>query len=89
MPAGAFIAPLLATRNELIGRVAPPGARTEAYTWPVTAFVGGIAIGAAFAGLLVEGPGHRTAFVVASGFAGIGALLVFVRRHTFATPLPA
>ena len=47
IPAGAFIAPLLATRNELIGWVAPPGARTEAYTWPVTAFVGGIAIGSA------------------------------------------
>ena len=50
IPAGAFIAPLLATRNELIGWVAPPGARTEAYTWPVTAFVGGIAIGSALAG---------------------------------------
>ena len=69
IPAGAFIAPLLATRNELIGRVAPPGARTEAYTWPVTAFVGGISLGSALAGLLVEGPGWRVAFVVASAFA--------------------
>ena len=59
IPAGAFIAPLLATRNELIGRVAPPGARTEAYTWPVTAFVGGISLGSALAGLLVEGPGWQ------------------------------
>ena len=50
LPAGMFIAPLLATRNELIGWVAPPGARTEAYTWPVTAFVGGIAIGSAHGG---------------------------------------
>ena len=87
IPAGAFIAPLLATRNELIGRVAPPGARTEAYTWPVTAFVGGISLGAALAGLLVEGPGWRVAFVVASGFAAVGALLVFVRRATFAAPV--
>ena len=89
IPAGAFIAPLLATRNELIGRVAPPGARTEAYTWPVTAFVGGISVGSAIAGLLVEGPGYRTAFVVASAFAALGALLVFVRRHTLAPPVPA
>ena len=87
IPAGAFIAPLLATRNELIGRVAPPGARTEAYTWPVTAFVGGISLGSALAGLLVEGPGWRVAFVVASGFAAVGALLVFVRRATFAAPV--
>jgi predicted MFS family arabinose efflux permease len=89
IPAGAFIAPLLATRNELIGRVAPPGARTEAYTWPVTAFVGGISLGSALAGLLVEGPGHSTAFVVAAAFAGLGALLVFVRRRTFVTAVPA
>jgi MFS family permease len=88
IPAGAFIAPLLATRNELIGRVAPAGARTEAYTWPVTAFVGGISLGSALAGLLVEGPGWSFAFVVASGFAAVGALLVFVRRSTFAAPAP-
>ena len=50
IPAGMFIAPLLATRNELIGWVAPAGSRTEAYTWPVTAFVGGIAIGSAHGG---------------------------------------
>ena len=66
IPAGVFIAPLLATRNELVGGVAPPGMRTEAYTWPMTAFVGGIAIGAALAGALVEGPGWRTAFLVAA-----------------------
>ena len=89
IPAGAFIAPLLATRNELIGRVAPPGARTEAYTWPVTAFVGGISIGSAIAGLLVEGPGWRVAFVVAACCAALGAALVFVRRRTFVTPVPA
>ena len=60
-----FVAPLLATRNELIGWVAPAGSRTEAYTWPVTAFVGGIAIGSALAGTLVEEASWRTAFVVA------------------------
>ena len=49
IPAGCCIAPLLATRNELVGGVAPPGMRTEAYTWPITAFVGGIAVGAALA----------------------------------------
>jgi MFS family permease len=89
IPAGAFIAPLLATRNELIGRVAPPGARTEAYTWPVTAFVGGISLGSALAGVIVEGPGWSTAFVVASGFAAVGAAFVFLRRSTFVAPVPA
>jgi MFS family permease len=54
----------------------------------VTAFVGGISIGSALAGLLVEGPGWRVAFVVAAGCAAVGALMVFVRRNTFVTPVP-
>ena len=37
IPAGVLIAPLIATRNEMAGLVAPEGARTEAYTWPLTA----------------------------------------------------
>ncbi|HEX6023007.1 MAG TPA: MFS transporter [Solirubrobacter sp.] len=82
LPAGCCIAPLLATRNELVGGVAPPGMRTEAYTWPITAFVGGIAVGAALAGALVEGPGWRVAFLVAAAFAALGALVAVVRRRT-------
>jgi MFS family permease len=82
IPAGMFIAPLLATRNELIGWVAPPGARTEAYTWPVTAFVGGIAIGSALAGGIVEASGWRLAFLVATAAAGIGALIAVACRNT-------
>jgi predicted MFS family arabinose efflux permease len=89
IPAGCCIAPLLATRNELVSEVAPPGMRTEAYTWPVTAFVGGIAVGAAFAGTVVEGPGWRIAFVVAAAFAAAGALVAVARRRSMvgvATP---
>jgi MFS family permease len=86
IPAGMFIAPLLATRNELVGWVAPAGARTEAYTWPVTAFVGGIAVGSALAGAIVEGPGWRTAFIVAGAVAAVGTLIVAVRRNTLTEP---
>jgi MFS family permease len=82
IPAGFCIAPLLATRNELVGGVAPAGMRTEAYTWPITSFVGGIAIGAALSGVLVEGPGWRTSFAVAAGFAAGGAVLAALRRKT-------
>ncbi len=52
VPAGIFIAPMIATRNELAGRVALAGTETEAYTWPLTALVGGIAFGAAASGAL-------------------------------------
>jgi MFS family permease len=86
IPAGVFIAPLLATRNELIGWVAPPDARTEAYTWPQTAFVGGIAVGAALAGGIVEASGPSPAFVVAAAVAGIGAVIAVARRRTIAPP---
>ena len=86
IPAGLFVAPLLATRNELIGWVAPEGARTEAYTWPVTAFVGGIAIGAAAAGVIVEAASWRTAFVAAALIAAVGTLIAFARRGTVAQP---
>jgi MFS family permease len=87
IPAGVFIAPLLATRNELIGWVAPPGSRTEAYTWPVTAFVGGIAIGSAMAGGIVEASGWRPAFLVAAGAAAVGTAVAFVRRGTLIPPV--
>lgn len=89
LPAGMFLAPLLATRNELVGRVTLAGARTEAYTWPVTAFVGGIAVGAALAGVLVEGPGWRVAFLVAAGCAAVGTVLAVARRHTLAPVVAA
>jgi MFS family permease len=87
IPAGIFIAPLLATRNELIGWVALEGSRTEAYTWPVTAFVGGIAIGSALAGTLVEQSSWRTAFLVAAAFAFVGTLVAVTRRGTVVRPV--
>jgi MFS family permease len=86
LPAGAFIAPLLATRNELIGWVAPPDARTEAYTWPQTGFVGGLAIGAAAAGGIVETAGPTPAFLVAAAIAALGAVIAVARRGTVSPP---
>lgn len=89
IPAGCCIAPLLATRYELVGGVAPPGMRTEAYTWPVTSFVGGIAGGAALAGALVEGPGWRTAFAIAAAFTAAGAALAVAWRSAVRPVAPA
>ncbi|MBE2317243.1 MFS transporter [Solirubrobacter sp. CPCC 204708] len=82
IPAGCAIAPLLATRNELVGGVAPPGMRTEAYTWPITSFVGGIAAGAALSGALVEGPGWQTAFLIAAAISATGTVAALIGRHT-------
>jgi MFS family permease len=86
IPGGMFVAPLLATRNELIGWVAPEGSRTEAYTWPVTAFVGGIAIGSAVAGTIVEQASWRTAFLIAAASAAVGTIVAVARRSTVVQP---
>jgi MFS family permease len=82
IPAGLPIAPLIATRNELAGNVAPAGAATEAYTWPLTAMVSGIALGAAAAGALADASGWRSAVAAAAGAAALGALVSVARRGT-------
>jgi len=89
IPAGVFIAPLLATRNELAGRVAPPGTETEAYTWPLTAIVAGIAAGAALGGVLVDEAGWRAAVGAAVASAAVGSALAVARRGTLHPPVEA
>ena len=84
LPAGMFIAPLIATRNELAGEVAPEGARTEAYTWPLTALVGGIALGAAAAGALADATSWQAAVLAAAVAAALGAAVSAGRRATLA-----
>ena len=55
--AGAPIAPLIATRNELISQVAPQGTGTEAFTWLMTALIAGLSLGTAVAGAVIESSG--------------------------------
>jgi predicted MFS family arabinose efflux permease len=88
--AGAPVAPLIASRNELVSAIAPRGAQTEAFTWPLTALVAGLSVGVATAGLLVDASGWETAMLVGALTAGIGALLVVSRRETLVVaPSPA
>jgi MFS family permease len=89
IPAGLFIAPLLASRNELAAHVAPPGAETEALTWPLTAMVAGAALGAGIAGVLVDAIGWRAPVVVAVAAAAVGAVVSVARRHTLTEREPA
>jgi MFS family permease len=82
IPAGLMIAPLIATRNELAGLVAPAAARTEAYTWPLTALVAGIALGAAASGALADATSWQTAVLAAAVAAALGAAVSTGRRAT-------
>jgi MFS family permease len=87
--AGLPIAPLIASRNQLIERVAPAGTATEAFTWPLTALVAGVSLGAAVAGAVVEASSWTTALLIAIAVAAVGASIVATRRGTLAQPQPA
>jgi len=80
--AGLCIAPTITAANQIVGDVAPPGTETEAFTWPITSLVGGIAAGNWVAGAVVEAADWRAAFLAGAGGALLSALLAAARRHT-------
>jgi Major Facilitator Superfamily len=82
--AGLCLAPLLAAVNELIGDVAPPGAVTEAFAWPVTAIALGASAGSAAAGAIAQSWGWREGFVAVLLAGLLGAALAVGRRATVA-----
>lgn len=77
---GAPIAPLIASRNELISQVAPEGTGTEAFTWLMTALIGGLSLGTAIAGAVVESAGWPEAVLVGVAVAAVGGVAAFSRR---------
>ena len=88
LPSGVLIAPLAAAGNELIARVAPAGAVTEAYAWPVTAILVGFAGGTAAGGMLIEVSDWHACFVAATAAAAFAAVVVYRFRGTLATREP-
>ncbi|WP_414169700.1 MFS transporter [Streptoverticillium reticulum] len=79
--AGVFLAPSLACAFVVVDRHAPQGTVTEAFSWLVTSFGVGAAIGTAFVGPAVEYGGAMAGFVVAvGGGAAATAVLVGARR---------
>jgi hypothetical protein len=85
--AGIPIAPLIASRNQLVGRVSLPGTDTEAFTWPLTALVAGVSLGAAASGALVEAYSWSAGVLLAVPVAAAGAAVIFARRDTIARPV--
>jgi MFS family permease len=84
VPAGLLIAPLGAAANQLIGEVAPAGATTEAYAWPVTALLAGFAVGTALGGSIAESLDWRACFAAAALAGVAGWAVAAARRGTFA-----
>ncbi|MFE9889316.1 MFS transporter [Streptomyces scopuliridis] len=75
--AGVFLAPALACAFIVVDRHAPRGTVTEAFSWLVTTFGVGAALGTGAAGPVVELGGTAAGFAVA-GAGGIAALLVLL-----------
>lgn len=80
--AGLFVAPSAAASFALVGRLAPEGAVTEAFTWLSTAVTAGFALGGVTAGLLVQHVSVDAALLTTAGCAVLAALVLFVRRAT-------
>ncbi|MFG2146599.1 MFS transporter [Streptomyces sp. NPDC048696] len=74
---GVFLAPCIACAFIVVDRHAPRGTVTEAFSWLVTAFGVGTALGTAVAGPAVELGGTAASFAVA-GAGGAAALLVLL-----------
>ncbi|MEU8520956.1 MFS transporter [Streptomyces sp. NBC_01216] len=74
---GVFLAPALACGFIVVDRHAPSGTVTEAFSWLVTTFGVGAALGSAVAGPVVELSGTAAGFGVA-GAGGTAALLVLL-----------
>jgi hypothetical protein len=87
--AGLPVAPLIASRNQLVGSVSVPGTETEAYTWPLTALVAGVSLGAAVGGAVVEAGSWSNGVVVATSLAVVGAGIIGLRRGTLGRPAAA
>jgi MFS family permease len=79
---GLSIAPLISTGSHVVGDIAPEGAVTEAYTWPITALVIGISLGNAVAGAIAGSSGWRESFVIAACAALVGAAIAVTQRRT-------
>jgi MFS family permease len=75
--AGVFLAPAIACAFIVVDRHAPRGTVTEAFSWLVTTFGVGAALGTAAAGPAVEYGGVAAGFAAAGG-GGVAALLVLV-----------
>ena len=73
---------MIASSNELVGKLASGSASAESFTWLLTALVTGLALGSAAAGTLVESEGWRVAVLAGCAVAALGGALAYARRGT-------
>jgi predicted MFS family arabinose efflux permease len=76
---------VFAATTTLTGELANAGTATEAFAWNMTALAGGVALGSALAGVLIDASGAGLAFV-AAGTAGLGAAAITAARARTLVP---
>jgi predicted MFS family arabinose efflux permease len=87
--AGLALSPSSAIGYSLVGELAPAGTVTEAYAWQIMAYVGGSALGAWLAGVVVDQVSVEAALACAPLAAGAGVALALAGRRSLATPTRA
>ncbi len=86
--AGLLVAPMNSVGLALIDDVAPPGTAAEATSWVGAAYQGGVAVGTALAGVLVDGAGTDAVFLIGFGFAALGATIAWFGRRALSPGRP-
>ena len=82
--AGLMVAPMNSVGLALIDDVAPVGTAAEATSWVGAAYQGGLGIGTALAGAIVDDAGTTTVFLIAFAFAALSALIAWLGRRRLA-----
>jgi MFS family permease len=80
--AGLGYAPVLSAMYALVGRLAPAGAVTEAFTWSNAALGSGIALGVSAGGSLIQLGGAHAAFGLGVAASAVAALVALGGRRT-------
>ncbi|ONK15605.1 MFS transporter [Streptomyces sp. MP131-18] len=84
--AGVFLAPGLACAFVVIDRHAPVGTVTEAFSWLVTTFGVGAAVGTAVVGPVIESGGDAAGFALAGAGGVLSFLVLLATRSVLAVP---
>lgn len=80
--AGLAFGPITATIFGLLDEIVAEQARTEAFTWVITAFAAGIAIGLTLGGALHEAAGTEIALLGGAAAALLELVVLLARRRT-------
>jgi len=79
--AGVGLAPVFSCQYALLGKLAPPGARAQAFTWQTAALVCGISAGSAIGGALIAAGGAYLPFLLGGMGAAVACMVATFERR--------